>query len=111
MAATEDVKALEKAEPVESCALHVRVDPGTGTVAAVQTKGATTSESRSALWGRVQLVCVLVLPFLLIALWYYSGYITEWYTDRQHAAWLADFYAKNAPEVISRSYARCYCAC
>lgn len=99
VAATEDVKALEKAEPVESCSLHVRVDASTGTVAATQTKGSTTSASRSVLWGRIQLAFVLVLPFALIALYYYSGYFTEWYTDRQHAAWLADFYAKNAPEV------------
>eukprot|EP01032_Pedospumella_encystans_P018831 gene18831-21426_t len=87
-------------EPVESCGLSVRLDPATGGVCATQIKGKTISAARSEFWGRLQLAFVLVLPFALIALWYYSGFITKWYVTRQHTAWLLDFYQKNAPEKL-----------
>lgn len=84
---------------MESCSLEVRLDAATGGVSATQAKGRTISAACSELWGRLQLAFVLVLPFALIALWYYSGFITKWYVTRQHTAWLLDFYLKNAPEV------------
>ena len=88
---------------MESCGLTVRLDPATGGVCATQIKGKTISAARSEFWGRLQLAFVLVLPFALIALWYYSGFITKWYLTRQHTAWLLDFYQKNAPEVRPHS--------
>ena len=94
-------KEKSSSEPVQSCAVEVRLDPATGVVTALQTKGPTVSETRSVYWGRAQLIFVLVLPFLLIALYYLSGYLSEWYTHKQHTDWLIDFYQKNAPEVGS----------
>lgn len=88
-----------QAESVESCALEVRVDPNTGAVTATQSKGRTVSAAWGAFRGRLQLAFVLLLPFLLIGAYYLSGYAQEWYTTRQHTAWLLDFYQKNAPEV------------
>ncbi len=98
MAATEDADK-KSTEPVQSCAREVSLDPALGTVGATQTKGSTISAASGVFWGRAQLAFVLVLPFALIAAWYYSGYITAWWVTRQHTAWLVDFYQKNAPEV------------
>jgi hypothetical protein len=92
----------DKAEAVESCALEVRVDPSTGAVTATQSKGRSVSEAWGIFRGRLQLAFVLLLPFLLMAAYYFSGHVQEWWLTRQHTAWLLDFYQKNAPEVSSR---------
>lgn len=92
--------ASEGAEaPVESCVLEVRVDAFTGAVTATQTKGRCLAEASASFWGRLQVAFVLLLPFLLIGLYYLYSYASDWYTTHQHTAWLVDFYEKNAPEV------------
>jgi hypothetical protein len=97
----------DKAEAVESCVLEVRVDPSTGAVTATQCKGRSVSEAWGAFRGRLQLAFVLLLPFILIAAYYLSGHVQEWWVTRQHTAWLLDFYQKNAPEVSRAAMHTC----
>jgi hypothetical protein len=99
---------VKSAEGVESCTLEVSVDPATGAVTATQRKGRSLSEGWAVFWGRLQVAFVLLLPFILIGLWYASGYVSEWYNDRQAALWLREFYMKNAPEV---TVVECFFSC
>jgi len=87
-------------EVLESCELRVTVDAATGALGLQQTRGLTVSESRTALLRRVGLICVLLLPFLLVGLFYFGTQAQGWYATRQHSLWLTEFYAQHAPEKL-----------
>jgi hypothetical protein len=100
-------KEKESLEAVESCTVTLTADPHTGALCVSLLRGPTVAESWAAFRGRAQVVFVLVLPFLLIALYVASGHLRAWYTERRHAAWLVDFYSKNAPEVSLSMVPKC----
>jgi hypothetical protein len=91
------------ADRVQSCSLHVRVDPSTGTVAATQSKGPSVAQSWRRYFENALMVTIVLLPFILYGLWVGSTRLYAWYEARQEMAWLMDFYMKNAPEVRLRT--------
>jgi hypothetical protein len=90
-----------KTEMLESCELRVTVDASTGALGLAQTRGSTVSESRTALVRKAGLIFMLLMPFMLLGLFYSYTYLNAWYLTRQHTAWLTDFYTKHAPEKLS----------
>jgi len=87
-------------EALQSSTVNITIEPETGRVSMVLLKGPSVTESWSSYWRMVALVFILLLPFLLIGLYYAYSYGTDWYSTQQHISWLTDFYVKNAPEKL-----------
>jgi len=87
-------------EPVDCCDLELSVDPATGLVKIVDSKGPRLSESRRLRQMWLALLLLVLLPSLLLLLWLAWGRLTDLYASRLQTQWLRDFYRTHAPDKL-----------